>query len=144
MAPEFLVRFWKSAREFFTVRIREILDTRLARLIVVVTLLVTFAIVFFIVFRSLSRTKAIREEMRREEAFGEQLFDQAARLDISEYIFPEEYNMTDREFYPAREPREKWTREEVDRYWLELTEEDVSGISDINRDMIWSDLEGVP
>ena len=144
MAPEFLVKFWKGVREFFTVRIREILDARWIRLIVVMTLLVTFVIIFFIVFTSLSRTRAAREEIQREQAFGESLFEQAGRLDMSDYIFPEEYNLSDQEFYPAREPREKWTREEVDQYWLDLTEEDVTGVSEINHDMIWSDLEGVP
>ena len=89
-----------------------------------------------------------RDRLRRENQAQEQEIARRQRVQgapsLDDFILPGQLETERREPFFYREQRDRWSEEEIRRYWIEPDILDEQSLDDANHDLIRSLFEDVP
>ncbi|MCF6335506.1 MAG: hypothetical protein L3J12_07170 [Spirochaetales bacterium] len=67
------------------------------------------------------------------------------KADISEYLFPESFkHLWEDKWIPFRSDRDRWTREEIEKYWQDPEEAILNYLENENEKLIYELFKDVP
>ena len=107
-------------------------------------LFLSFAIPSIIIILNLRDRQAVEESLAEQSNFVRSLDSSLESLKLGDFMFSEQENMKQTQPHLQREPKKGWTREEIERYWIELDDTGVADLSEHNRDLIDSLMEKIP
>lgn len=101
--------------------------------------LLSVSLIFFTQRKEARRIEAERLEL---EAFQQGLSQALNNLTLSDFILPEQYDFLNNSLHLQREPKSRWSQEEVDRLWIPIEDTGIEDITQQNRDLLREMLQG--
>jgi flagellar biosynthesis/type III secretory pathway M-ring protein FliF/YscJ len=103
-----------------------------------------FAISAMIIIMNIRDRKAAEADLAEQSSFVRSLDSSLASLQLSDFIFPEQVGQRQTEPHLQREHQKSWSREEIERYWIELDDTGIADISEHNRELVDSLMDTIP
>lgn len=128
----------------FSFKITDHVDPLYLKVLAGAILFMSLMAATLIVVTQLREQKALAEEQEQMLAFQQGLNQVFNHLTLSDFIFPEQYGGEYPQIYLQREPRDQWTAEEIEQYWIPIEETGLEDLTQQNRDLITDILEEGP
>jgi hypothetical protein len=64
---------------------------------------------------------------------------------VSEFLIPEDYSVdSESDWFFSREPLQRWTRDQIERYWIDPRDIGIELLQETNDTLIEQLMEGIP
>ncbi|MDC7224802.1 MAG: hypothetical protein PQJ60_13735 [Spirochaetales bacterium] len=103
-----------------------------------------FLISLSIIFVNLRNRKLAEDKVREQSSFMSSLDSSLDILRTGDFVFPEQENLKQTGPHLQREPKDSWSDEEVERYWIDPAETGIGEIGDHNRELVEKMMEAIP
>ncbi len=125
-------------------QIRDYVNMKAFLLVMFGFLVITLFISASIVLLSLQSRRKAEESVREQSSFVESLDSSLDLFRTGDFIFPEQEDLKiDTPFF-QREPQDRWSSEDIDRYWIAPEDSGIGEIGEHNRALIEEMLDRVP
>jgi len=124
--------------------IRDYVNMKAFLLVMFGFFMLTLIISSSIILVSLQNRHKAEETVREQSSFVKSLGSSLDLLRTGDFLFPEQESLKRTTPFLQREPRDEWTPDEVDRYWIDPEDTGIGEIGAHNRAMIEEMLDRIP